>query len=234
MTSRASGIHWQTPGCPRSGNRVISVPTSVLGALRHIEYSVPPSHSQCTGFASFLIGEGIDVYLVRYHECGIEAKSEVTDDLDPRLSCLCICSGNLLRRKKRSGVMYSSTSSAVIPRPLSMNFRCFFFRIDNDLNFRFVIIRVVRIRPSSPASSSFVIASQPLEISSRTEDIVVGIQPFFDNRENIFTVDGKTSCSFTHIVTTPFYMFQFFIQVKPACRKALYLPCAFRYFLIVY
>ena len=59
---------------------MISVPTCVR-LPSSIEYSVPPSHSQCTGFASFLVGEGVDVYLVRYHECGVEAETEVTDDL---------------------------------------------------------------------------------------------------------------------------------------------------------
>ena len=29
----------------------------------------------------FLIGEGVDGHLVRYHECGIEAQTEMTDDL---------------------------------------------------------------------------------------------------------------------------------------------------------
>ena len=28
-----------------------------------------------------LVGEGVDVYLVRYHEYGVEAETEVTDDL---------------------------------------------------------------------------------------------------------------------------------------------------------
>ena len=29
----------------------------------------------------FLIGEGVDGHLVRYHECGIEAQTEMTDNL---------------------------------------------------------------------------------------------------------------------------------------------------------
>ena len=60
---------------------MISVPTSVLGALARSNTRYRRRTPSVPAVASFLIGEGIDVYLVRYHECGVEAQTEMADDL---------------------------------------------------------------------------------------------------------------------------------------------------------
>lgn len=36
------------------------------------------------------------------------------------------------------------------------------------------------------------------------KDIVIGIEPFLDNGEYVFTVDGQASCLIAHALFTPF------------------------------
>ena len=99
-------------------------------------------------------------------------------------------------------------------------FQCFFVRIDNDFNFLFVILRVfVFAHHLKLCKLCDRIAAVGNYFTDK--DVMVGIQPFLDNRKNVFTVDGKTSCSFTHIVTTPFYMFQFFIQGETGLPESI-------------
>ncbi len=72
-----------------------------------------------------LVGEGVDVYLVRYHEYGVEAETEVTDDLVVRRFILIFiqeigCAGecdlcdvllDLCRRHTKTGIDELAASS---------------------------------------------------------------------------------------------------------------------------
>ena len=166
-----------------------------------------------------LPGEGIDVNFVGYHKYRIKTKAEMSDDLI--LCCFILIFIQKVSSTGKCNLRDIFLDLCSCHAKTGINkFQCFFIRVDDDFYFLFVILRV------------FVFAHhlKLCKLCDRVaavgnyftdEDVMVGIQPFFDNRKNVFTVDGKTSCSFTHIVTTPFYMFQFFIQGEAGLPESI-------------
>ena len=143
-----------------------------------------------------LVGEGVDVYLVRYHEYGVEAESEVTDDLVVRRLILIFiqkigCAGecdlcdvllDLCRRHTKTGI-------DELQRLL--------LRVDDDLNLLLISIRIfILAHHLKLGQLCDRIASVGDHLTGK--DVVVRIQPLFNNRKNIFAVNRKTSCAFTH------------------------------------
>ena len=75
------GTRWQTPGCPRLRYRVISVPTVCLVAVFHIEILYRRHTPSEPAVAALFIRKSIDMNFICYHKCGVESKTEMTDDL---------------------------------------------------------------------------------------------------------------------------------------------------------
>ena len=116
-----------------------------------------------------LVGEGVDVYLVRYHECGVEAQTEVTDDLDRSL----VLSLYLSRKSVApENAIWCDVLLHLVRRHTKTvidELQCFLLRVDDDLNLLSYIRPDSSYSPIISSLFSFVIASQPLEISSRTK-----------------------------------------------------------------
>ena len=136
---------------------------------------------------AFLIGKRIDLHLVRHHKCGVESETEVTDHI-----VLCRLIFIFLKELRRTGKgdlcnvffhFFRSHSKTVVNKLHRL-----LFRVDDDLNLRLIPFR------------EFIFAHhvQFLQLSDRIasvgdhladENVMIGIYPFFNNREYILTVD---------------------------------------------
>ena len=144
--------------------RVTSVPIVDLSESL-MSYSVPPSHSQCTALEPSL-NERVSI---------VTLSATMNAEQKPRPKCPIIWSSlvlslyfsrNASAPENAIWQIYSLTSSAVIPIPLSIILIVFL----SELTFTSSLYSVSSAGSYSPIKSSFlsfVIASQPLEISSR-------------------------------------------------------------------
>ena len=160
---------------------------SYLGSapLFHIEFrsSVTfPMHR----FGSLFIGKRIDVYLIRHHKCGIKTKAKMSDDLIfirfililfkkvgcPGKSDLVNILFHLVRRH----------ADTVINK-----FQRLFFRIDYHF---YLCLIIIRQNTFSHHFQLFPLRNRIAPVGNHLshENIMVGIQPFFDNRKNIIAV----------------------------------------------
>ena len=127
------------------------------------------------------------MYLVRYHEYGVEAETEVTDDLVVRCFILIFiqeigCAGecdlcdvllDLCRRHTKTGI-------DELQRLL--------LRVDDDLNLLLISVRVfILAHHLKLGQLCDRIAAVGDHLTGK--DVVVRIQPLFNNRKNVFTVD---------------------------------------------
>ena len=141
---------------------------------------------------AILVGERINFYIVSHHKYGIEAKSEMTDDL--------ILIGLILIFLQKSGSAGESDLCNILldfslrhTKSGINKFQCFFFGINDHLDAVFVIIRV-GIFSHNLQLVQLCDGIAAVGHNFPGKDVVVRIEPFFDNWENIFTVNGKISC----------------------------------------
>ena len=138
---------------------------------------------------ALLVGKRIDGNLVGNHECGVESESEMTDNLV--IVCLVFVFLDEIRRSGERDLVdillyfVSRHSETVIGKG-----HRFLLGAYNHIDARLIIKR------------SFILAHhfKFLELSDRItsvgdqfsdENVVIRIQPFLDNRENILAVNGK-------------------------------------------
>ena len=144
-----------------------------------------------------LIGKGVDVYLIRYHESGVKAQAEVADDLILVGLVLVFCQeiGGAGESDLVDILLHlvSGHTKAVVAESQRL-----LLRVNNDVYFRFVFVReLVLAHHLQLLQLGDGVAAVGNELTE--EDIVIRIEPLLDDRENIFTVNGKTSMFFCHI-----------------------------------
>ena len=166
----------------QSNLRTYSRLVSILHLILRAALACPVNRSR-----AFLIGKRIDLHLVRHHKCGVESETEVTDHI-----VLCRLIFIFLKELRRTGKgdlcnvffhFFRSHSKTVVNKLHRL-----LFRVDDDLNLRLIPFR------------EFIFAHhvQFLQLSDRIasvgdhladENVMIGIYPFFNNREYILTVD---------------------------------------------
>ena len=154
-------------------------------SLFHIKFRSPvalPMHRLC----SLFIRKRINVYLVRYHKCGIKAKAEVSDNLV--LIRLVLILFKKVRRPGKSDLI--DIFLHLVRRhadPVINKFQRLFFRVDHYFYFRLVVIRQ---NTFSHHFQFFPLCNRVASVGNHFphENVMVGIQPFFDNRKNIIAV----------------------------------------------
>ena len=140
------------------------------------------------GFCSFFIGKGIDVNVVGYHKCRIEAQSEMADDL------IVVCFVFVFLQKVGSagesdlGDVFFYLI-LVHAETVINEFQGLGIRIADDFDFCLVIVREgVLAHGFQLFQFGDGVAAVGNQLTDK--DIMVGIEPFFYDRENIFTVNG--------------------------------------------
>ena len=135
----------------------------------------------------FFIGKGIDMYFVSYHECRIESKTEVSDHII--LCCLIFiffkelcCSGKC----DLCNVFFYFIGCH--SKTIICKFQSLFFWIDFNFDRRFIIIRQL-VFTHHIQFLQFCDCITSVGYQLTCENIVIGIYPFFNNWENVFTAD---------------------------------------------
>ena len=165
------------------------------GSLRHIVFGTAIA-LPVNGFRAILIGKGVDVNLVCYHECGVEAQSEMTDDLIV-IGLVLVFLQEISRAGK--GDLVDVFLDLVCRHAQSGidEFQCFVLRIYHHAD---AVFMSLRIGVFANQGKLFELRDSVAAVGNQLaeKDIVVGIEPLFDNRENIFTVNGKASMCICH------------------------------------
>ena len=138
-------------------------------------------------FRTFFIGKRINLNFVRNHKCRIKAQAKVTDDLI--FVCLIlILIQEILRTGKCDLVdilvyLFLGHTKSVIDK-----LHCLLFRVDNYFNLRFVSFRKLIF---SHHIQLFQLCDRITSVGYEFtyKDIMIGINPFLDNRKNIFAVN---------------------------------------------
>ena len=136
------------------------------------------------------------MHLVRYHERGIEAQAEVADDL-VIVGLVLI----LLQESGRAGEgdlvdiflhLFGGHAKSGVDE-----FQGFLFRVHDHAD---AVLVAFRIGVLADEGQLFQLGDGVAAVGHQLteENVVIGIQPFFNNRKNIFAVDGKTSMLICH------------------------------------
>ena len=145
---------------------------------------------------ALLIGKGIDMNLVRYHEGRVKAQSEMTDDLIV-IGLVLVFLQEISRAGK--GDLVDVFLDLVCRHAQSGidEFQCFVLRIYHHAD---AVFMSLRIGVFANQGKLFELRDSVAAVGNQLteKDIVVGIEPLFDNRENIFTVNGKASMCICH------------------------------------
>ena len=136
---------------------------------------------------AFFIRKSINLNFVCYHECRIESKSEVSNHLI--VCCLVFiflkelcCTGKCDLSNILLNFLSCHTKSVID------KLHCFLFWIDNYFNLRFIIFReFIFSHHVQLFQLSDRITSVGYEFTYK--DIMIGINPFLDNRKNVFAVN---------------------------------------------
>ena len=138
---------------------------------------------------SLFIGKSINMHLICYHECGIESQSKMTDNLI--LICLVLILCQEIRCAGKCNLVdilfhfICSHAKSVIDELQSL-----LIRVHQNLYLRFIFLRkCILTHHIQLLQLGDGIASVRNQFTE--ENIVVRIQPFFNNRENIVAVNGK-------------------------------------------
>ena len=136
---------------------------------------------------AFLIGKGVDVYVVGHHKCRVKAQSEMTD----HLVCICLVFV-FLQKFRRTGKgdlgnvflhLIGSHTDTVIDK-----FQCFFFRVYDYLNAGFVIFgKLVFAHDVQLFQLGDGVAAVGDKFAN--ENVMIGIHPFLYDWKNIIAVD---------------------------------------------
>ena len=152
-------------------------------------------------FRAFLEGKRINIHLVSDHECGIEAQSEVSDDLI--LIRLVLIFLQEFCRAGKSDVrdilydLFRGHADTVINK-----LQCLFLIIDQDVYFRLVAFRKFCLSDGIQFFSlGYGITAVGNQLTD--ENILIRVHPFFDNGKNIVAVNGKISAFCLHMNHTP-------------------------------
>ena len=157
-------------------------------------------------FCTLFVGQSIDVYLISHHKCGIETKTEMTDDLvfvglifvlfqklcSTGESDLCDVLFHLIR----------CHTETIIDKLHGLG-----LRIHNDLDLCLIIIRqLILAHHVQLFQLGDGIASVGDQLTH--ENIVIGIQPFFNDRKNIIAVDRQIAMFLCHSKSHSFFVLQ--------------------------
>ena len=136
------------------------------------------------------------MHLVRHHKGGVEAQSEVADDLI--LIGLVLV---LLQEIRSAGegnlvdvLLYLVCGHS---KTRINEFQRLFLGIHHHPNH---VLEILGIGVLSDEIQLFQLGNGIAAVGDKLpeENVVVGIEPLFDNRKNIFAVNGKTSMHFSH------------------------------------
>ena len=85
-------------------------------------------------------------------------------------------------------------------------FQGFFFGIYHDPD---AVLKIVRVGIFAHQLQLFQLGDGVAAVGDQLpeKNVMVGIEPFFNNRKNIFAVDGKTSVHVSHFAFTPLSLF---------------------------
>ena len=153
------------------------------------------------GFRAVLEGKRINIHLVGDHESGIEAQSEVSDDLI--LIRLVLIFLQKLCRAGKSDIrdilydLFRGHADTVIDK-----LQCLFLIIDQNVYLRLVAFRKLCLSDGIQLFSlGYGVAAVGNQLAD--ENILIRIHPFFDNGKNIVAVNGKISAFCLHMNHTP-------------------------------
>ena len=135
----------------------------------------------------FLIRKSIDRNLVRYHECRIETQTEMTDDLVFVCLVLIFCQEILCTGKcDLVNVLFhflgSHTDTIILDGDRLV------LGINGNLN---LILRLPRLLILAHQRQLFQLRDRVASVGNQLtiENIMIGIKPFLNDRENILAVD---------------------------------------------
>ena len=117
------------------------------------------------------------MYFIRYHECGIEAQSEMTDDL-VGIALVLIFLNEIRSTGKCDLVDILFHFVGGHTQTVILEGQCLLLRIHDDIHTSLITF-------GKRIFSHHVQLRDQLSV----ENVVIGIQPLFNNRKNVFTVD---------------------------------------------
>ena len=139
----------------------------------------------CLG--AVLVGQGINVYFIRYHECRIEAQSKMTDDLvGIALVLIFLNEIRCARKCDLVDVLFHFVVSHA--QTVILEGQCLLFRIHDDIHTSLIAFRQgIFSHHVQLFQLGHGIAAVRDQLS--VENIVIGIQPLFNDRKYVFTVN---------------------------------------------
>ena len=127
------------------------------------------------------------MYFIRYHECGIEAQSEMTDDL-VGIALVLIFLNEIRSTGKCDLVDILFHFVGGHAQTVILEGQCLLLRIHDDIHTSLITFGK---RIFSHHVQLFQLGHSIAAVRDQlsVENVVIGIQPLFNNRKNVFTVD---------------------------------------------
>ena len=139
----------------------------------------------CLG--AVLVGQGINVYFIRYHECRIEAQSKMTDDL-VGIALVLIFLNEICCAGKCDLVDVLFHFVGGHAQTVILEGQCLLFRIHDDIHTSLIAFRHgIFSHHVQLFQLGHGIAAVRDQLS--VKNIVIGIQPLFNDRKYVFTVN---------------------------------------------
>ena len=127
------------------------------------------------------------MYFIRYHECGIEAQSEMTDDL-VRIALVLIFLNEIRSTGKCDLVDILFHFIGGHAQTVILEGQCLLLGIHDDIHTSLIAFgQGIFSHHVQLFKLGYGITTVRDQLS--VKNVVIGIQPLFNNRKNVFTVD---------------------------------------------